>query len=142
MSARTGARRVSCSRAAVDGIVPLGGTGEYGALARSERVRMPASLRPRVNGRVPVIAGVLDPGYHDALEAGRMLADAGVDALMVVTPYYTNPTQVRRARLLHALRRRIAGADRDLRDSVPNADRDCTGRCSHELSRHPKTSSG
>lgn len=78
----------------VDGIVPLGGTGEYGALARSERGKLAKIVTTTVNGRVPVVAGVLDTGYHDALEAGRMLADAGVDALMVVTPYYTNPTQV------------------------------------------------
>jgi 4-hydroxy-tetrahydrodipicolinate synthase len=42
---------------------------------------------------VPVIAGVLDPGFHDALAAGRSFADAGAAALMVVTPYYTTPTQ-------------------------------------------------
>jgi 4-hydroxy-tetrahydrodipicolinate synthase len=78
----------------VDGIVPLGGTGEYGALARAERGKLAETVATTVNGRVPVVAGVLDTGYHDALEAGRMLADAGVDALMVVTPYYTNPTQV------------------------------------------------
>lgn len=77
----------------VDGIVPLGGTGEYGSLARDERVRMAAATVEATGGRVPVVAGVLDPGYQDALQAGRALADAGVDALMVVTPYYTNPTQ-------------------------------------------------
>src|SRR4029453_10979052 len=78
----------------VDGIVPLGGTGEYGALARAERGKLAETVATTVNGRVPGVGGVLDTGYHDALEAGRMLADAGVDALMVVTPYYTNPTQV------------------------------------------------
>lgn len=77
----------------IDGVVPLGGTGEYGALSRIERATMARVCAERVAGAVPVIAGVLDPGYHDALESGRSLAEAGVDALMVVTPYYTNPTQ-------------------------------------------------
>ena len=77
----------------IDGIVPLGGTGEYGALPRAERVRMAGLVAEAVGGRVPVIAGVLDPGYHDALDAGRAFAAAGVDALMVLTPYYTTPTQ-------------------------------------------------
>ncbi len=77
----------------VSGIVPLGGTGEYGALSRDERVRMATVCAHEVAGRVPVIAGVLDPGYHDAVEAGRAFAACGVDALMVVTPYYTVPTQ-------------------------------------------------
>jgi len=43
-------------------------------------------------GRIPVVAGVLDPGYYDAIAAGRAFAGAGADALMVLTPYYTTPT--------------------------------------------------
>jgi hypothetical protein len=42
----------------------------------------------------PVIAGVLDTGFHDALQAGKEFAGAGVDGLLVLTPYYTNPTQL------------------------------------------------
>jgi len=76
----------------VNGIVPLGGTGEYGSLSRAERVRMARLCVECVDGKVPVIPGVLDPGYHDAMQAGQAFAEAGVDALMVVTPYYTNPT--------------------------------------------------
>jgi 4-hydroxy-tetrahydrodipicolinate synthase len=41
----------------------------------------------------PVIAGVLDTGFHDALDAGKAFAGEGADALLVLTPYYTNPTQ-------------------------------------------------
>jgi 4-hydroxy-tetrahydrodipicolinate synthase len=77
----------------VDGVLPLGGTGEYGALARAERIRMVELSAKAMAGKGPVIAGVLDTGYHDALEAGREFAAAGADALLVLTPYYTNPTQ-------------------------------------------------
>ena len=80
-------------KSGIDGLVPLGGTGEYGALAREERVRMAAACVEAVGGKVPVVPGVLDPGFHDALQAGKAFADVGADALMVVTPYYTNPTQ-------------------------------------------------
>lgn len=77
----------------IDGLVPLGGTGEYGALAREERVKMAGLCAEAVAGKAPVIPGVLDPGFHDAMQMGKAFAGAGVDALMVVTPYYTNPTQ-------------------------------------------------
>ncbi|WP_454019730.1 4-hydroxy-tetrahydrodipicolinate synthase [Azospirillum sp. Marseille-Q6669] len=81
------------NRQGIDGVVPLGGTGEYGALARAERNRFAALTVEAMAGRKPVIAGVLDTGYHDALAAGRDFAAAGVDGLLVLTPYYTNPTQ-------------------------------------------------
>jgi 4-hydroxy-tetrahydrodipicolinate synthase len=80
-------------RGGVDGVVPLGGTGEYGALPQRERVAMVALCAEAAEGRIPVVAGVLDPGYYDALAAGREFADAGAAALMVLTPYYTTPTQ-------------------------------------------------
>ncbi|MBK3777742.1 4-hydroxy-tetrahydrodipicolinate synthase [Azospirillum brasilense] len=81
------------NRQGIDGVVPLGGTGEYGALARAERNRFAELTVEAMAGRKPVIAGVLDTGYHDALAAGRDFAAAGVDGLLVLTPYYTNPTQ-------------------------------------------------
>lgn len=77
----------------VDGIVPLGGTGEFGALPDGARVRMAEVCAEAAGGRVPVVAGLLQPGFHDALRDGKAFAAAGVDALMVVTPYYTTPTQ-------------------------------------------------
>ena len=77
----------------IAGIVPIGGTGEYGALPRAERVRMTALCADEAAGRVPVIPGVLDPGFHDAIEAGKSFAAAGASAVMVLTPYYTTPTQ-------------------------------------------------
>jgi 4-hydroxy-tetrahydrodipicolinate synthase len=56
-------------------------------------VRITALCVDEAAGRVPIIPGVLDPGFHDALHAGRAFADAGASALMVLTPYYTTPTQ-------------------------------------------------
>ena len=80
-------------RGGANGVVPLGGTGEYGALPPEERVRMVRICAEAAGGRIPVVAGVLDPGYYDALGAGKSFADAGADALMLLTPYYTSPTQ-------------------------------------------------
>ncbi|WP_042694270.1 dihydrodipicolinate synthase family protein [Azospirillum sp. B506] len=84
-------------RQGIDGLVPLGGTGEYGALAKDQRIRFAElsveAMAEAGEKRGPVIAGVLDTGYYDALAAGRDFAAAGVDGLLVLTPYYTNPTQ-------------------------------------------------
>ena len=80
-------------RGGVNGMVPLGGTGEYGSLRQEERVRMVRVCAEASDGRIPVVSGVLDPGYYDALASGQAFADAGADALMVLTPYYTTPTQ-------------------------------------------------
>ncbi|MFK0387059.1 4-hydroxy-tetrahydrodipicolinate synthase [Agrobacterium sp. NPDC090273] len=77
----------------VDGVVPLGGTGEYGALSRRERIRFVEMSAKAFGGKSPVIPGVLDPGFHDAMDSAREFAAAGADALLVITPYYTNPTQ-------------------------------------------------
>jgi 4-hydroxy-tetrahydrodipicolinate synthase len=77
----------------VRGLVPLGGTGEYCSLSRAQRVRMVEACARASGDDLPVVAGVLDPGFHDALDAGRAFADAGADGLLVLTPYYTNPTQ-------------------------------------------------
>lgn len=80
-------------KSGIDGVLPLGGTGEYVSLGREQRIRMAGATAEAAAGKVPVMAGVLDPGFHDALDAGKAYAKAGVDALLVLTPYYTNPTQ-------------------------------------------------
>lgn len=80
-------------RQGIDGVVPLGGTGEYGALSRAERARTVRLSADAMAGRGPVIAGILDPGFHDAMDNAQTFAGEGADALLVLTPYYTNPTQ-------------------------------------------------
>lgn len=77
----------------VDGIVPLGGTGEYCSLSHEQRVQMVAACANAAGGRVPIVAGILEPGFYDALASGKAFAAAGADALMLLTPYYTTPSQ-------------------------------------------------
>ncbi len=74
------------------GIVPIGGTGEYPAFSRQERVTIVSACVEAAEGR-PVIPGVLSTGFQDALEAGRDFAAAGAAAVMTVTPYYAPGTQ-------------------------------------------------
>lgn len=78
--------------AGAQGIVPIGGTGEYPAFSRSERRDIVAACVEVADGK-PVIPGVLSTGFEDALEAGRDFAAAGAAAVMTVTPYYAPGTQ-------------------------------------------------
>ena len=79
--------------AGVDGLVPVGGTGEYFSLSRSERNRIVELTVEECAGRLPVIPGILSTGFHDTLDAAIDFTDRGADALMVITPYYTPGTQ-------------------------------------------------
>lgn len=80
-------------RAGADGIVPLGGTGEFTALSAADRVHVVEACLAAVSGRVPVMPGILHPGIGDALQTARDFVRAGASTLMVVTPYYFRPTQ-------------------------------------------------
>lgn len=70
------------------GVVPIGGTGEYTALAPAERAAVVAATVSAADGRGPVIAGILSPGYQEAVAAGRDFKAAGADAIMLLTPFY------------------------------------------------------
>lgn len=77
----------------VSSLLVLGGTGEYSALSNAERKRAIDITVQEVNGKVPVVAGIIAPGIGDAIEFGLYAKAAGVDAVMPVTPYYVSPTQ-------------------------------------------------
>lgn len=79
--------------ARVDGLVPLGGSGEYTALSPMDRVRVVETVTAEVGGHVPIIAGVLSSGFKDAVINGLAMKNAGADAIMLLTPFYVNPSQ-------------------------------------------------
>jgi 4-hydroxy-tetrahydrodipicolinate synthase len=72
----------------VHGVVVLGSAGEFTALADEQKRRTIEIVVSEVAGQVPVIAGTGEPGTRRALEMTRMAAKLGVDAAMVVPPYY------------------------------------------------------
>ncbi|TCT03069.1 4-hydroxy-tetrahydrodipicolinate synthase [Paralcaligenes ureilyticus] len=77
----------------VSGIVPVGGTGEYTALSPDERYRVVEAVVRSTAGRVPVVAGILSPGYAEALDHGKRFLQAGANALLLVAPFYVLPSQ-------------------------------------------------
>jgi 4-hydroxy-tetrahydrodipicolinate synthase len=72
----------------VHGVVVLGSAGEFAALSDAEKQRAIEIVVSEVAGQVPVIAGTGEPGTQRAIEQTRRAARLGVDAAMVVPPYY------------------------------------------------------
>lgn len=77
----------------IKGLLVLGGSGEYVSFTMEERIHAIKSAVKAASGRIPIIAGVLEPGIGDAIEAARLFREAGAALPLVLTPYYVNPTQ-------------------------------------------------
>jgi 4-hydroxy-tetrahydrodipicolinate synthase len=76
-----------------DVIIPAGTTGESATLDHDEHCEVIKRVVDRVNGRVPVIGGTGANSTWEAISLTRCAAEAGVDACLLVTPYYNKPTQ-------------------------------------------------
>jgi 4-hydroxy-tetrahydrodipicolinate synthase len=74
--------------AGVDGISPLGSTGESSHLAADERKRFIEEVTRIVAERVPVVVGVGAAGTREAVELARHAEGVGVDAVLIVSPFY------------------------------------------------------
>src|SRR5918998_1692723 len=74
--------------AGVDGISPLGSTGEFSHLTGDERKRFAEEVVGIVNGRVPLVVGVGAAGTREAVELARHAESVGVDAVLIVSPFY------------------------------------------------------
>ena len=74
-------------------LVPCGTTGESPSLSHAEKLRVIDLVVKEANGQVPVLAGA---GSYDTQTAVTLVADmaqAGVDGVLSVTPFYNKPTQ-------------------------------------------------
>ncbi|PSO00291.1 4-hydroxy-tetrahydrodipicolinate synthase [Candidatus Marsarchaeota G2 archaeon BE_D] len=72
----------------VNGIVPLGTSGEFALLNQDERAEVIQTVVHQANGRVPVIAGVSDAGTRNAVENALKAERLGADAVIATPPYY------------------------------------------------------
>jgi len=77
--------------AGIDGLLPLGTTGETPTLLDEEERDIIALVVKEVNGRVPVIVGAGSNSTTHMAEYTRRARDLGADAALVVTPYYNKP---------------------------------------------------
>ncbi len=77
----------------VDGLVPVGTTGESATLTVEEHLAVIRHVVQVVAGRVPVIAGAGGNATAEAIALSQAAQAAGADGLLHVTPYYNRPTQ-------------------------------------------------
>jgi len=75
------------------GFVPCGTTGESPTLSHQEHIKVVDECVRIVDKRVPVIAGTGSNNTVEAIEFTNHAEKSGVDAALVVTPYYNKPTQ-------------------------------------------------
>ncbi len=76
-----------------DSIVAVGTTGESATLDENEHCDLIHSIVDYVAGRIPVIAGTGANSTDEAIMLTERARKAGVDACLLVTPYYNKPTQ-------------------------------------------------
>jgi 4-hydroxy-tetrahydrodipicolinate synthase len=75
------------------GLVPCGTTGEASTLSVEEHVRVVELCVEAAAGRVPVIAGAGSNNTAHSIELARQAKRVGADAVLVVAPYYSKPSQ-------------------------------------------------
>lgn len=76
-----------------DCIVAVGTTGESATLSVKEHIEVVEFVVKQVNKRVPVIAGTGANNTIEAIELTRLAKEVGVDAVLLVAPYYNKPMQ-------------------------------------------------
>ena len=76
-----------------NGIVPVGTTGESATLTVDEHLEVVRRTVEVVGGRIPVIAGTGANATAEAIYLTQEAERLGVDACLLVTPYYNRPTQ-------------------------------------------------
>ncbi|WP_080874535.1 4-hydroxy-tetrahydrodipicolinate synthase [Oceanobacillus timonensis] len=76
-----------------DGVVVAGTTGESPTLSNEEKLALFSHTVQKVNGRITVIAGTGSNETKGSIALSQAAEKTGVDAIMLVTPYYNKPSQ-------------------------------------------------
>lgn len=78
---------------ASEGIVVAGTTGESPTLSKPEKIALFRAGVDAAKGKMRVVAGVGTYDTRESVALAEAAAEAGVDGLMAVTPYYSKPPQ-------------------------------------------------
>jgi len=77
----------------IDGLVPVGTTGESPTLSHSEHIDVIRATVKAAAGQVPVYAGTGSNSTKEAVMLTQRAEKAGADGFLVVAPYYNKPSQ-------------------------------------------------
>jgi 4-hydroxy-tetrahydrodipicolinate synthase len=76
-----------------NGLVIAGTSGESPTLSRLEHVELVTRAVEIADGRLPVIAGTGSNSTSQTVDLSKAVSKAGIDAFLVVVPYYNKPVQ-------------------------------------------------
>ena len=76
----------------IDGLLACGCTGEAATLTTEEHHQVVRTVLEAAEGRVPVIAGTGTNDTETSVKLSLETEDLGVDAVLLITPYYNKPT--------------------------------------------------
>lgn len=77
----------------VDGVVVLGSTGEVASLTDQEREQIVKIAIEEASQSIQVIVGTGTNSTRSTIDYTQKAKELGADAALIVTPYYTKPTQ-------------------------------------------------
>ncbi len=77
----------------IDGLIPLGSTGEFLSVSRDERTAIVETTVRAAAGRVPVLIGTGAEDTREAVALSREAERLGADGVMVIPPFYSVPTE-------------------------------------------------
>lgn len=76
-----------------DSLVVAGTTGESPTLSTEEKLALFSHVVEVAAGRIPVIAGTGSNNTRASIDLSKKAEEIGVDAIMLVAPYYNKPSQ-------------------------------------------------
>ncbi len=77
----------------VEGLIPLGSTGEFLSISRDERTAITETVIRAAAGRVPVLIGTGAEDTREAVALAREADKLGADGVLVIPPFYSVPTE-------------------------------------------------
>lgn len=72
----------------VDGLVPLGSTGEFTTLTLDEKKDFLKFYVEKVNGRVEILPGTGTMSFDETVELSNYVLELGIKGVLIIPPYY------------------------------------------------------